>query len=69
LAAADLFARFKVYEDEEVLAFLGKFLSFRLSSHVSLTRLTFLLIYSLADILPIRSGHLLVVPKKHYERV
>ncbi|GAA6024670.1 hypothetical protein JCM11491_003459 [Sporobolomyces phaffii] len=33
----------KVYEDDDVLAFL--------------------------DILPIRTGHLLVVPKRHYERV
>lgn len=53
----------QVYEDEHTLAFLGKL------PGPSQARKDRSPPPSALDILPIRPGHLLVIPKQHYARV
>jgi hypothetical protein len=53
----------QVYEDEHTLAFLGELVIYCERSP------TPNILFLLSDILPIREGHLLVVPKLHYQRV
>lgn len=58
---------FKVYEDDRVIAVLGPFISCsrpRLCAHIFPSRDRVL-----QDILPLRPGHTLVIPKAHYARV
>ena len=57
---------FKVYEDELVIAVLGELRIQRIYSecHLIVESRCFV-----ADILPLRQGHTLVIPKTHYSRV
>jgi hypothetical protein len=56
---------YRVYEDDHVIAFLGEysFLKSRTERHYNKPRGPF------ADILPLRPGHTLIVPKIHCSRV
>jgi|ERR1700761_6440794 len=56
---------FKIYENEHVIAFLGP----SPSSNLISSQQTRCISHLLADILPLRPGHTLVIPKTHIQRL
>lgn len=56
---------FRLFEDDRVIAILG---AFSLPDYLNLRHLP-RLFWVFEDILPLRAGHTLVIPKIHYSRV
>ena len=60
---------YKVYENENIIAILGGYMTLAWQGSNHSVKLVVIDINFFQDILPIRPGHVLVIPKAHYQRL